>query len=142
MKKNITQYIEDHADGWGVVISVLCLLHCLAIPLLLFFSPTLALYFEHEVIHLFILVLVIPLVLSSLSHLKTSEAHRYILFIGPIGILLIIGAMAVEFMAHHEPTLAGEIISSIGSILLVIFHWHNLKVRKKETTCCKTDTAH
>lgn len=142
MRNRITQFIDEHADQGGVLVSIVCIIHCLAIPLMLIFSPTLAMYFEHEIIHVVIIAMVIPLVLTSLTHLKAGKGHRYILFLGPIGVALIIFATAYEFLSHDKVTLAGEMISIFGSILLVIFHWHNLKVRKMEATCCKTDTVH
>ena len=109
-------------DGTAVVLSALCLVHCLALPLIVIGVPFLAQFAEGH-LHLQMLVVVLPL--SSLAlgiGVRRHRNHR-ILFAGIAGmLLLVIGAT----IAHNQLGLIADRAFTIcGSLTLATAHYFN-----------------
>ena len=109
-------------DGTAVVLSALCLVHCLALPLIVIGVPFLAQFAEGH-LHLQMLVVVLPL--SSLAlgiGVRRHRNHR-ILFAGIAGmLLLVIGAT----IAHNQLGLfADRAFTICGSLTLATAHYFN-----------------
>lgn len=109
-------------DGAAVTLSALCLVHCLALPLIVAGLPFLAQYSEG---HLHAQVLVVVLPLSSVALLLGFRRHRNwrILLGGAAGmLLLIIGAT----IAHEQLGQAADRGFTIaGSLVLATAHFYN-----------------
>ena len=109
-------------DSTAVVLSALCLVHCLALPLIVIGVPFLAQFAEGH-LHLQMLVVVLPL--SSLALGIGVQRHRNqrILFAGIVGmLLLIIGAT----VAHTQLGLTADRAFTIcGSLTLATAHYFN-----------------
>jgi hypothetical protein len=109
-------------DSTAVVLSALCLVHCLALPLIVIGVPFLA-QFAEDHLHLQMLVVVLPL--SSLALGIGVQRHRNqrILFAGIAGmLLLIIGAT----VAHTQLGLTADRAFTIcGSLTLATAHYFN-----------------
>jgi len=109
-------------DSTAVVLSALCLVHCLALPLIVIGVPFLAQFAEGH-LHLQMLVVVLPL--SSLALGIGVQRHRNqrILFAGIAGmLLLIIGAT----VAHTQLGLTADRAFTIcGSLTLATAHYFN-----------------
>jgi hypothetical protein len=104
------------------VLSALCLVHCLALPLIVIGVPFLAQFAEGH-LHLQMLVIVLPL--SSLAlgiGVRRHRNHR-ILFAGIVGmLLLVIGAT----VAHSQLGLMADRAFTIcGSLTLATAHYFN-----------------
>jgi hypothetical protein len=109
-------------DSTAVVLSALCLVHCLALPLIVIGVPFLAQFAEGH-LHLQMLVIVLPL--SSLAlgiGVRRHRNHR-ILFAGIVGmLLLVIGAT----VAHTQLGLIADRAFTIcGSLTLATAHYFN-----------------
>lgn len=109
-------------DGLAVTLSALCLVHCLALPLVVAGLPFLAQYSEG---HLHAQVLVIVLPLSSVALALGFRRHRNwrILLGGIAGMLLLISGATI---AHEQLGLAADRAFTIaGSIVLATAHFYN-----------------
>lgn len=122
-----TQKTGDWLDGAAVALSALCLVHCLALPLVVVGVPFLAQYAETH-LHYQVLIVVVPLSVVALSLGYRRHRNRRVMFAGALGlILLIIGAT----VAHTQLGLAADRIFTIaGSLVLAAAHFFN-SYRKK-----------
>jgi hypothetical protein len=109
-------------DGAAVVLSALCLVHCLALPLIVIGVPFLAQFAEGH-LHLQMLVVVLPLSTLALGIGYRRHRNSRILFAGIVGmLLLIIGAT----VAHAQLGLIADRAFTIcGSLTLATAHFFN-----------------
>ena len=122
-----TQKSSDWLDGTAVVLSALCLVHCLALPLVVAGVPFLA-QFADTHLHYQVLVLVIPLSVIALAIGFRRHRDARIVAAGALGmLLLVIGAT----VAHTQLGLMADRIFTIaGSLVLATAHFFN-SYRKK-----------
>jgi hypothetical protein len=117
-----TQKSRDWLDGAAVGLSALCLVHCLALPLIVAGVPFLA-QFADTHLHYQVLILVVPLSVIALAIGFRRHRDSRIVAGGALGmLLLIIGAT----VAHTQLGLAADRIFTIcGSLVLATAHWKN-----------------
>lgn len=114
-------------DGVGIAASCLCLIHCLAFPLLIAALPALAtIVGEGEVFHIAILVVAIP---SSLFALWLGRGRHHSLWPFLVGLC----GLALLTLAVFElvPEVGGTVA---GSTLLVTAHIANWRYRRVAST--------
>jgi len=120
--KQDTQKSMTWLDGVAITLSTLCLVHCLALPLLVIGLPLLA-QFADTHLHYQLLLVVVPL--STIAFGTGYRRHRNprILVVGGLGLsLLIFGAT----VAHSQLGLfADRLFTILGSLLLAAAHWKN-----------------
>ena len=107
-------------DLYAAGLSALCLLHCLALPLLVTIMPLVAQTAESELVHQLLVVATVPVSLRVIC--TTFAVHRNRLFIavvlGGLG-LLMLAAFVEAVSAYEEP------ITVVGGVLLCSAHlWH------------------
>ena len=111
-------------DLTAIILSALCVLHCLFIPLALLFVPSLAAYFfAQEAFHQILLFFIIPISIIAMF-LGCRKHKKYNIFLyGIIGVsLLLISA----FWGHDLFGESGEIILTIfGSSIISVGHFKN-----------------
>ncbi len=107
--------------------SALCLVHCLALPLIVAGVPFLAQYSETH-LHYQVLLLVIPLSVFALAIGYRRHRDVRVLVAGALGMLLLIVGATV---AHTQLGLtADRFFTVIGSLVLATAHFFN-SYRKK-----------
>ena len=114
-------------DKIGICASGLCLVHCLATPLLLIFFPTSLFADIHfELTHQIFAVIVTSSILIAVYPTCREHGHYDIIALAITGIILVLGAVF-----SHE--IIGDNFSHgitvLGSIVLIIAHIKNMKVR-------------
>lgn len=123
-------YMNKIFDKLGICASTLCLIHCLATPILILFFPAIEdlLGTSAEHFHTALAVIVVSLVLIAVYPQCRRHGHKDIVAIALIGVGFIIGSLFIENhpLAHHSTTI-------IGSIFLIIAHFKNMKVRHNKT---------
>jgi hypothetical protein len=114
-------------DKVGISVSSLCLLHCLATPLLLILFPAASFtWLENEIIHQVFAAMVITAAIMAISpHWKTFK-RKDIIIQAFIGVLLILSAM---FYFHDFGALYEVLLTALGSLLLISAHYKNLKIK-------------
>jgi hypothetical protein len=128
----MTQKLFDTA---GMALSFLCLIHCIALPLLLTALPWLASSFTHnEHVHLIFAAFVLPVGVLALASGYRKHHQAWIFFWGLSGLLCIGTAVLAE--AQLGETLEHG-LSMLGSIQLVLAHYHNLRAQHIHAEGCK-----
>ena len=117
----------DWLDGAAVTLSALCLVHCLALPLVVAGLPFLTQFSEGH-LHAQVLVVVLPLSLFALGIGFRRHRDARIVALGILGMaLLVIGAT----VAHDRLGVTADRAFTItGSLTLAIAHFFNSYRRK------------
>lgn len=122
-----TQKSRDWLDGAAVTLSGLCLLHCLALPVLVAGLPFLAQY-EESHLHAQVLVLVIPLSVFALGLGFRRHRDRRVPVAGALGMLLLVVGATV---AHSKLGLTADRLFTVaGSLVLAAAHFFNTYLKK------------
>lgn len=120
---------QSKADTLAVGISLLCSVHCLAMPLLIVTLPVLSgLFFAEESFHLWMVFAVLPISIYALFLGRTTHGQNLPLLIGGVGLLVLVFA---ALMGHD---LLGEIgertLTVLGSAAVAVGHIWNHKIRQ------------
>lgn len=116
-------------DAAGAALSSLCLIHCLALPLLLLALPTLAGSAGHDhahdhLVHLLLIAVALPV--SALAFLRGQAVHRlrHPLALGGSGFaLMLAGAFA------HGPMV--QLLTIAGGLMVAGAHFLNWRGRRQ-----------
>lgn len=127
-------------DRLGICASGLCLVHCLATPVILLLFPTFKLAFlEHESIHQILAVVIVSSVLVAVYPQCRRHGHKDIIAYALAGVFFILSAI---FFGHDLGEEFEHILTIIGSIFLLVAHTKNIRVRhgKCESQTCESTT--
>lgn len=114
----------DLAEGAAIAASLLCLVHCLFLPVLLAWAPALSQSLELRFdLHLWIVLLAGPVSLAILIRAARHQRHA-IMALGVFGLILLIAALTLPVSEGEE-----IVISSIGSLSLATAHLANWLAR-------------
>jgi len=121
-------------DGAAVGLSALCLIHCLALPLVVAGLPFLAQFAEGH-LHAQMLVVVLPLRFIALGLGYRHHRNPKIVAAGAVGMLILtIGAT----VAHDKLGLtADRLFTIVGALILATAHFYNsvqTRERKRSTS--------
>lgn len=111
------------ADYAGMAASALCLLHCLAMPLLIAAFPLLGLGDEHHALHdALLLGVTVPVLLALVpGYLKHRDPMALLLGIAGLGAFL----AAVFIVGPQWGEMAETLAAVASSVLLLAAHWRN-----------------
>ena len=146
--KNIT-------DKFSICLSMCCILHCLALPVLIVLLPSISsLWINDEIVHVYLVLLAIPISLFvMIKSLKVHNNYKCI-SLAVIGLLLLLVAIFMhdigsffgeqghveeqghgEEHGHDEHHGIGELLEKfftvLGALVLVGAHILNLRFSKK-----------
>lgn len=116
----------DFVEGMAVSASFLCLVHCLALPLLLLALPILVgTVFESDVFHILAAALVVPA--AALAFLLGYRRHRTAspALLGAVGVVCIVAALLPGWSEG-----AASAITVAGSLVLIGGHVVNWRLRR------------
>lgn len=123
-------HFSRHFDQVAIALSAVCIVHCLAVPVLVAVLPIAALSFGNDQhFHGLMLWLVVPT--SAVGFGLGYRLHRRagIVAAGAVGILILWAAAAYGHTAWPE---AAEIlVSLVGSLLLGGAHWQNFRLVRR-----------
>ena len=112
------------ADAFGMLLSALCMLHCLLLPALVAYGiGGLVVGLDTEWTHLLLLAVVIPV--SGVAFIGGWIRHRRVavLALGIAGVALL--ALAAFVLHPYYGKTADVSVTTLGGALLIIGHWHN-----------------
>lgn len=129
--------VSSGLDKFGMGISVVCLIHCLAVPLLMTFWPFLGFIDIHhhvsidasvyeESVHLFLLLFILPISWFSWFSGYQKHGSKGVLLSGVLGLALIVLAFGYSESNLHA------YVTCCGSFLMLVAHTLNLRYLK----CC------
>jgi hypothetical protein len=114
-------------DLLGIGLSVLCIIHCIAMPLILIAAPFYHLILDGLHFHQNLFVLLLGIAFWSLYRGFRSHQNQNVLIYGAIGLFVL---LLVAMIPHSHNTYENVLISgfnSLGSVLLVVAHSLNLR---------------
>ncbi len=126
------QHSHFQLDRIGIGVSTLCLVHCLALPLLLTFAPFVELLTDwHLPFHIGIFILAAPVAFVSLRQGFRHHNKSFILALGGLGCGLIFLNIIFDIVADNhlhevEPSLS-LVINVLGGLLLATAHLLNIR---------------
>ena len=128
MKNILTSF---HLDGLGVAASVLCLIHCLLLPLILAFAGVgLSSHFDHQ-FEFYFMCIAAGLAVPALLHGYFSHHRNFLpLVVGAVGLSLLIVPYFLHWHDHG--------ITSAGCFLLVGAHSLNWYLSKYRTQLARS----
>jgi hypothetical protein len=123
-------------DKIGICASGLCLIHCLATPVLLLIFPAFKISGdEHGHVHEIFGIVVIASIMLAVYPNCRKHGHYDIMAISLSGMVLVLAGIFI----HDLPLIASQVVTVLGSILLITAHIKNMKVRhgkcQSETKC-------
>lgn len=140
--------VQFIADRLAMILSSLCVIHCLLTPILLISIPALASVsiLNDETFHQILLFFVLPIGAFALSVGYLHHRSKWVVLAGAFGLTLLSSPLLVEWLGLGHEVLGenGEvIITVIASSIIVSAHIVNYRLRKytRKSTCEEHDTA-
>ena len=130
--------LQPQADKVAISLSVLCALHCLALPLAVALLPSLvAIGLQDEIFHIWIVLVVIPVSVYALTLGCRKHRNTGVLLGGLSGLLL----LCVTALFGHD--LAGEsgerALTLAGALIIAASHARNFQLCRERNTCDCSD---
>ncbi|MGB0693903.1 MAG: MerC domain-containing protein [Pseudomonadales bacterium] len=118
-------------DTAAVILSGICMLHCLALPVVLTIFPIFNVaLLDEQTFHLVMLIVILPISLVALTIGCTQHKDRLTIVLGTTGLGVL---MFTAVFGHEAFGFTGErIITSIGGLILASAHIQNYR-------CCRRD---
>jgi carbon starvation protein CstA len=120
------------SDKLAIGLSFMCVLHCLALPLILILLPTVSglLALNNEEFHLWLVFAVIPISLFAVLSGYLHHKRTTVLLASLIGLAMLIVAVA---LGHDLLGEKGEVIFTLmGSVLIALAHIGNIRLKNPE----------
>jgi hypothetical protein len=113
---------QQRGDSAGLVLSGVCLVHCLAAPALVALIPALTFGMSHQVdrlVHWGLLLLALPISLWTLRQGLKSHGQLRWLLVGLLGLSLMLAGVLVHTANHQEIwlTVAGVLILAVAHVM-------------------------
>ncbi len=124
--ETVTARPKHHSHLWdrlGIGLSFLCMIHCLALPVLLTGLATAAVA---ESFHLWVALLIVPVALVAALPSYRTHRQRGVLWLLGTGVLLLFAALLLEPVVGQTGENA---VTVAGGVLLVAGHWKNWHAR-------------
>ena len=121
---SIDEKKRTYLDTAAVVLSGVCMLHCLALPVVLTVLPILNIsLLEESIFHLLLLVFILPVSLIALSIGCRQHKDLVTLLLGVLGLSIL---TFTAIFGHGLFGITGErIVTSIGGLILALAHIKN-----------------
>ena len=121
---------SGHADGWAIGLSGLCLVHCLALPVIAMAAPAaLGLEAFHWEFHVAFLVIAAALTISAFwpgqMHGVDVRRSKRAMALAGLGFAFMVSAVVGPLHAHERT------LTTIGVLILASAHVLNWRVRAR-----------
>jgi len=118
---------SDFLDRAALLLSGLCLLHCLLLPVVVAMLPFLG-QFGDDHLHLEMLVVVVPVSVLALVFGYRRHRHGSVVMAGLIGLLLLAFGGTVAHDVYG--IVADRIFTVVGSVVLGFTHYRNFRLSR------------
>ena len=113
-------------DRFSIGFSTLCLLHCLAVPVLVSVVPVFATFaLADERFHLALVALVVPTSVIALCLGCRLHKSRRILICGFAGVLVLV--VAAILGGQHLSEIGETVLTVLGASVVALAHWFNFR---------------
>jgi hypothetical protein len=111
-------------DAGAITLSVLCLLHCLALPVLAVAMPVLGALAEAEWVHRLLVLIAMPVPLAAIAADKGRRGRVEFAALAVTGLAILLAAAFVEALQDSE-----TLFTVAGAGLLAVAHAHRWRRR-------------
>lgn len=126
--------LTSSLDKSAITISVLCIFHCLLLPVLIVLLPSLAATaLNTEMFHILMVVCVLPISIYALTMGCKKHNKRSVLYTGLVGLLTLVAALV--FGESHLGEVGEKLWTTIGSVIMAIAHIRNFKLCQQSESC-------
>ena len=147
IEKNMN--MKNITDKFSICLSMCCIMHCLALPVLIVLLPSISsLWINDEIVHVYLVSLAIPISLFAMFMSLRVHNNYKCISLAVIGLLLLVAAIFMhdigsffgeqghgEEHGHDEHHDIGGVLEKIftvlGALVLVGAHILNLSFSKK-----------
>jgi len=113
-------------DKFAIGLSLICAIHCLALPILLIILPSMiALQLDNEIFHTLIIITVLPVSIFALTLGYKQHKRNWLLILGFTGLLLLVIAVI----------LGEEMLTVLGASLVAAGHLWNFRLCQQFADC-------
>ncbi len=128
--------LQTLSDKTAIGLSLLCSLHCLALPIVLVVFPSMAaLQLDNEKFHLWMIVAVIPTSIYALTLGCKQHKQSHVLAVGAMGLLFLLLAIVIDERLLGE---VGErMFTLIGAGFIALGHYRNYRLCQQHADNCK-----
>lgn len=137
--------MQAHFDRFAILLSGICAIHCIALPLMVSLIPFLFITMEHggELhefwFHQFILLFILPV--SIIALVIGYRFHRQLtpIAVAGVGLFILVGVamFAEQLISQHLMPHSGEtIVTVIGGIIHAVGHVLNVMATRKLNRQC------
>ena len=114
---NITQVKKQFSDKLSICLSLCCILHCIALPVIILIIPSFAsLWINNEKVHVILVLFAVPISLFAMAKSLRVHHNYKCISLAIVGLSLLVGAIFMhdinfgsesshighEEVAHHE----------------------------------------
>ena len=111
-------------------LSTLCIIHCLALPLLISLLALSVPFAENELVHITLVLLAVPATLLVIHRSRAHQNFRLFIATAAIGLAVMLAGTFLPPLARFE-----EPLTVTGALLLVSAHmWHWFALRSARRT--------
>ncbi len=132
------KFTSTSLDKLAINLSLLCVVHCLALPVMLALLPTIvAPFLAQEGLHLWLIIAVVPTSIYSLA-LGCNKHRRITVFlIGLLGLCCML--IAIVFGHDYFGENGEKAFTLLGSTFIIFAHVRNFKLCQKKNHCSCPD---
>lgn len=126
--------LQTLSDKTAISLSILCTLHCLALPVILVLFPSMAaLRLDNEAYHFWMILAVIPISFYALTLGCKQHKRKHLLVLGSIGLMFLV--MAVFLPESLTGEWGEKALTLIGASIIAFAHYINYRLCRHERTC-------
>jgi hypothetical protein len=111
-------------DRMGIVVSAVCLVHCLALPVVAMALPLVDLGRVDGLFHVLLLAVIVPVAIVAFAVGYAKHGSPIPLLLGALGIVSVVLSVACEDLL---PEAAGHALTVLGSVVLISGHVMNIR---------------
>lgn len=125
---------NNSLDKSAITLSVLCLLHCLALPVITVLLPTMiATAVNQEFFHTIMVAFVLPISIYALTMGCKKHSKLSVALYGGLGLATLVAA--VVFGESHLGEVGEKVVTTIGAVIIAFAHFQNYKLCAKSDNC-------
>ncbi len=140
---NITNIKKHFSDKLSICLSMCCILHCIALPVIILLLPNVASFWiNDENVHVILVLLAIPISLFAMAKSLRKHNNYKCIALAGIGLFLLVAAIFMHDIGfggehgkdehgHNEHSGLEETLETIFTVMggLIIFGAHFLNIR-------------
>ncbi len=153
---NITHIKKQFSDKLSICLSICCILHCIALPVVILLIPSVASFWiNDENVHIILVLLAIPISLFAMGKSLRIHHNYKCISLAVIGLLLLVLAIFMhdigfggehvlaehgdhdEHSDHNEHSGLGESLeiafTVLGGLILLSAHIFNVRITNKSS---------